>query len=415
MRDVELYRHLLGVEKPWTVKTVALDVKAQRVDVWVEHEEAGKWPCPACDRMLSLYDHSEERSWRHLDSCQFLTFLHARPPRVECPEHGVRQVSLPWTDPRARFTALFERLAIDVLLEASVLAATRILRISWDEAWYLIERAVRRGQLAKRPGVHARIGVDEKSFAKRQRYFTVVCDVEEGTVEYVEEGRRKASLDRYFRSLTLEQLRGIECVAMDMWEPYVQSVREYLPEGDKRIVYDRFHVMGHMNEALDRVRRGENRELLEYELEVLKGTKHLWLYGKENVPEGQRARFEELKRLDLKTGRAWALKENLRRLWQHFTARGALAHWKRWFSWAIRSKLGPVIEVARMIERRLEGVITNFYAHPITNAVSEGLNSKIQRFKMLACGFRNPEHFRTAIFFHCGGLQLYPATHGIPG
>ena len=119
--------------------------------------------------------------------------------------------------------------------------------------------------------------------------------------------------------------------------------------------------------------------------------------------------------MDLKTARAWGLKENLRRLWEHLTLRGARQHWKRWFAWAIRSKLAPVIEVARMIERRLEGVITNFYEHPITNAVSEGLNSKIQKFKQVACGFRNFEHFRTAIFFHCGGLQLYPVTHGIPG
>lgn len=415
MRDIDLYRHLLGLVAPWTVKRVALDVKEQRVDVWVEHEEGRKWSCPACERELPLYDHSEERSWRHLDSCQFLTFLHARPPRVDCPEHGARQVLLPWSDPRARFTALFERLAIDVLLEASVLAATRILRISWDEAWYLIERAVRRGRAAKPTRVHARLGVDEKSFAKRQRYATVVCDVEEGTVEYVEEGRRKASLDPYFRSLTSEQRRGIETVAMDMWEPYVQSVREHVPEGEGRIVYDRFHVMGHMSRAVDQVRRRENRELVTYGLELLKGTKFLWLYAEENVPEGQQARFEELKRMDLKTARAWGLKENLRRLWEHVTSAGAMGHWKRWFAWAIRSKLAPVIEVARMIERRLQGVITNFYAHPITNAVSEGLNSKIQRFKQLACGFRNFDHFRIAIFFHCGGLQLYPVTHGIPG
>src|SRR5881397_734973 len=241
MRDIELYRHLLGLEQPWTVTKVALDVKEQRVDVWVDHAEGLKWPCPACDRKLSFYDHPEERAWRHLDSCQFQTLLHARPPRVECSEHGVRQVSLPWADPRARFTALFERFAIDVLLEASVLAATRILRISWDEAWYLIERAVRRGQLAKAPRIHARIGVDEKAFAKRQRYATIVCDVEGGTVESVEKERRKESLDAYFRSLTPEQLQGIEVVAMDMWEAFVQSVREHLPEGERRIVFDRFH------------------------------------------------------------------------------------------------------------------------------------------------------------------------------
>src|SRR5439155_2808811 len=123
--------------------------KEQRVDVWTEHAADERWPCPECGGGLPLYDHSEERTWRHLDSCQFMTYLHARPPRVECPAHGVRQVRLPWAEPRSRFTALFERLAIDVLKETDVLGATRILRVSWDEAWHLMERAVKRGLLAK--------------------------------------------------------------------------------------------------------------------------------------------------------------------------------------------------------------------------------------------------------------------------
>ena len=142
MRDVELYRHLLGLEEPWTVRSVELKVAEQRVDVWAGHVEGVRWPCPECGTELALYDHAEERVWRHLDSCQFLTYLHAPPPRVECPTHGVRQVRLPWAEARARFTSLFERLAIDVLKETDIRGATRILRISWDEAWHILERAV---------------------------------------------------------------------------------------------------------------------------------------------------------------------------------------------------------------------------------------------------------------------------------
>jgi transposase len=152
MRDTELYRHLLGLETPWTVSRVELDAKTQRVDVFAEHPRGTRWPCPECEEgaaMLAIHDHAPERSWRHLDSCQFMTYLHARPPRVNCPKHGVKQVRLPWADPKARFTALFERFAIDVLLETDVLGATRILRISWDEAWHIQERAVARGMAAK--------------------------------------------------------------------------------------------------------------------------------------------------------------------------------------------------------------------------------------------------------------------------
>src|SRR2546427_2157696 len=166
MRDVELYRHLLGLEEPWTVRSVELNVQEQRVDVWAGHGGDVRWPCPECGTGLALYDHAEERVWRHLDSCQFMTYLHAQPPRVECPTHGVRQVRLPWAEARARFTTLFERLAIDVLKETDIRGATRILRISWDEAWHILERAVERGQRAKRPRVTPHLGVDEKAIAK---------------------------------------------------------------------------------------------------------------------------------------------------------------------------------------------------------------------------------------------------------
>jgi transposase len=136
--------------------------------------------CPDCGAELPVYDHAEERAWRHLDSCQFKTFLHARPPRVRCAEHGVRQVRLPWAEPRSRFTILFERLAVDVLRECDVSGATRILRVSWDEAWGLMERAVRRGQAPRPHRVPELIGVDEKAAAKGHSYLTLVCDLELG-------------------------------------------------------------------------------------------------------------------------------------------------------------------------------------------------------------------------------------------
>ncbi len=149
MRDTELYRHLLGLVAPWEVERVELSAGDERVDVWVRHRDRTRFACPECDTALPVYDHSAERAWRHLDSCAFLTFLHASAPRVACPEHGVRQVRLPWAEPHSRFTTLFERLAIDVLAACDVANAAKLLRISWDEAWHLMDRAVTRGLAAK--------------------------------------------------------------------------------------------------------------------------------------------------------------------------------------------------------------------------------------------------------------------------
>ena len=407
MQDTALYEYLLGLKSPWTVSRVNLDVKGQRVDVWAEHPEDASWECPQCSKKLPLYDHAEERTWRHLDSCQFQTHLHARIPRVECGEHGVVQVMVPWAEPRSRFTLLFERLAIDVLSQCDVTGATRILRISWDEAWGLMERAVKRGRKRKARSVVRRIGVDEKAAAKGHRYLTLVCDLDKGTVEHVGEERKQATLDGYYAGLSKKQLDGIEAVAMDMWEPYIQATLARVPDAAKKIVFDRFHVMGHVGKAVDKVRKQEHRTLMAEDDETLKGSKYLWLYSRENLPESRRAEFAALRRQNLKVGRAWAIKEALRRLWHYVYPAAGMNFWKRWYFWATHSRLEPIREAAKTVKRHIDNILT-YYQHPVTNAMSEGLNSKIQKIKSMACGFRNTENFKTSIYFHCGGLYLYP-------
>src|SRR6266567_7711963 len=282
MRDIELYRHLLGLQPPWTVTGVELGLSEQRIDVWLGHAEGVRFPCPKCGAQLPLYDHAEPRVWRHLDSCQFLTYVHARIPRVWCPDHGVHQVEVPWSLPYARYTTLFECMAIGVLQETDVLGAARILRLSRDETWALMDRAVARGLRRKPARAGPHLGVDEKSIAKGQTYLTLVNDLERGTVEYIGDGRRKSSLDKYYRSLSPEQLGGIEAIAMDMWEPYLLSTREHVPDADAKIVFDRYHVMSHMGGAVDAVRKQEQRALQAAGLETLTGTKYLWLYGADN-------------------------------------------------------------------------------------------------------------------------------------
>ena len=146
MQDKELYQHILGLQSPWSVSEVKLDMESQEIRVRVEHPRGTKFGCPDCQQQLSCYDHVEERLWRHLDSCQFKTILTARVPRVECPTHGVNSVMVPWASPDSRFTMLFERFAIDVLKMTQIVkGAMTILRLKWDCTWNIIERAVARG------------------------------------------------------------------------------------------------------------------------------------------------------------------------------------------------------------------------------------------------------------------------------
>jgi len=409
MKDTELYRYVLGLEEPWDVERVKLDVLNQRIDVWAVHSEGMRWPCPECGEMLSIYDHTLERVWRHLDTCQFKTFLHARVPRVKCQDHGVKQVRVPWAEERSRFTAVFERLAIDVLGACDILSGSRILRVSWDEAWHIMERAVQRGLKKKRRRAK-QIGVDEKTAGRGHDYVTIVSDLKRATVEYVGDDRRQESLDGYFALLSPKACKKIEAIAVDIWDPFLASIREHVPEAEEKIVFDRYHLMVHMIKAVDEVRKEEHRTLKKTGDETLTGSKYLWLYSRENLPERHKDRFQSLKGMHLKTARAWAIKESFRDLWEYRRITWALRHFKAWFFWATHSRLKPVIEKARMFRKYLSQILT-YFRYRITNAVSEGLNSKIETIRKMAYGFRNREHFKTAIYFHCGGLNLYPVTH----
>lgn len=409
MESKELYRQLLGLSEPWTVERVELDVARERVEVYVDHASGTRFACPECARELAAYDHLAERVWRHLDSCQFLTYLHASPPRVSCPEHGVHQVKLPWAEAGSRFTHLFEVLAIDVLQAASVKRAAQILRISWDQAWHLMERAVLRGRAAKGHDIPQQLGVDEKAIAKGHQYMTLVCDLQEASVEYIGEDRKEESLTAYFDAFDQEQRAQIEAISLDMWPAYINACKAKVPGAEDKMVFDRFHIMQHVGQGVDRVRKQEHKALLQQGDETLSRSKYLWLYSAENVPAAAQERFAQIRDSNLKTARAWALKESLREWWSYRSLGWAKRFWQRWYFWATHSRLQPMIDAAKLIARHLPNVLT-YFKHHITNAVAEGLNSKIATVQKRACGFRNRDHFKIAIYFHCGGLDLYPAS-----
>ncbi|MDX1583176.1 MAG: ISL3 family transposase [Thermoanaerobaculia bacterium] len=409
MHDTDLYAKLLGLEKPWGVTNVELKLSELEVHVFVEHGEHA-WECPVCGTECGLYDHQPERVWRHLDTMQYTTLLHASPPRVNCPEHGVKTARLPWAERGSRFTLLFERFAIDVMQIASVEAAAKLLRLSWDEAWHIQTRAVERGLKRKTSQPPTYVGIDEKSFSIGHSYMTVICNLETGKVDWVGEDRTAEAVTEYFDQFTDEQLSRIEGFAMDMWRAYSKAVRDRIPDAEAKIIYDRFHVMQEVNKALDTVRKMEHRALANRGSDALKGTKYLWLSSHENISPKRLPEFDILRQQKLKTSRAWALKETLRDLWDLPTLSEAVQFWKRWFFWASHSQLKPVIKAAKKLKRH-EHRILNYFAHRITNSMAESINGQIERLKRIANGYRNKRNFRTAILFRHGGLDLYPSTH----
>jgi len=377
-------------------------------------DTGGMWPCPICERSGSTYDHTAERAWRHLDSCQFQTFLHARPPRVRCPEHGVHQVRLPWAEPHARFTTLFEHFALVVLKGADVARAAAILRLTWDEAWHLVERAVARGQLAQRTPVPTHLGVDEKAIARGPKYATIVYDLDRGTVVDLARDRQKESLAGYYAGLTPTQRASIQGVSMDLWAPFREATLAALPDAAGKIVYDRFHVTQILIDALDTVRAAEHRERRRAGDRQRGADRRLWWKSRETLTWRQRRRLASLRRTRPKTARAWDLKEQFRQLWSYMREGWAQRFWLRWYARAVRSRLPAIVRAAKRLKLHLPFIVT-FFAHRITNGVAEGINDLIATLQKRAYGYRNFENFKTVVFFHCGGLNLEPVTHRLPG
>ena len=234
--DSELQKHyaqLLGIGSPWEVKTVELKLAEKKVEIELGWQWGAAAKCPECGRECSIHDCAPERTWRHLDTMQFTTLIRARTPRSDCPEHGVKTMQVPWAAPQGRFTLLFEGFAVEVLLASgSISQACELLGISWDTAQEIMRRAVERGLERRQLEELKHLGMDEKSFKRGQSYITLLTDLEESRVLDVVEERTAEAADQLWETLSPEQKQTVEAVAVDMWEPFIQTIQKQVPEAE---------------------------------------------------------------------------------------------------------------------------------------------------------------------------------------
>ncbi len=405
----DLHKHyslLLGLLPPWVVAKVDLKMADRHVEIDVHWPTDERGECPECGRSCAIKDHREERRWRHLDTMQFQTIIKSRVPRSECPEHGVKTIHVPWAGPNSRFTLLFERFAIDVMRAAkSIKEAAQLLGLSWDQVHHIQARAVERGLSRRELDELKHIGIDEKSFLKGHKYASLMVDIDGERVLDVVEGRTLEAANALWAKLPDEIRSGNDAVAMDMWDAFITSTKINAPQAN--IVHDKFHISKYLNEAVDKVRRKEHKEFMSEGDETLKGAKYLFLKNPENMSDNEKERFQSLRKDNLKAGRAWSIKEQFAEFWTYTYQASAKKFFEQWYWWATHSRLKPMADVAKLMKRHLDNILT-YLRHQITNAMMEGFNSKVQTIKANARGYRNFENYRIAILFYCGKLELYP-------
>jgi len=403
------YAMLLGLGEEWTVSDVMLSMGAKRIDIYLEYNVKSA-QCPHCGKLFGVHDQQDERTWRHLDTMQFETLIHARTPRVRCPEHGVRVIELPWARKYSHFTLLFEAFAIEVLKASkSIKHAQRILRINWDQARDIMEAGVNRGLARRQAEEIAFVGMDEKSFLRGKEADDFAClmtDLDNRRILEVARGRSEEGARALIEKALDPVQQYMVCgVAMDMSAPFQKAVRSQMPNAD--VVFDKFHIEKHLNEGVDMVRRRENRLMMKRNDKRLAKTKYVWLKGMEHMSDAAIAHRKDLLRCGLDTGVAFGLKEAFSYFWKSRDKQFAEAHFNDWYTEVVKTGLKPMIKVAKMLKRHLYGLLAWFDSR-ITNSVTEGYNATIQALKAAARGFRNFENFRIVILFYCGKLDMCP-------
>lgn len=399
----ELFEHVLNFGPDWGVSNIEVDDASNRIDVHVEFS-GSKAPCPDSGELLHIYDHREQRRWRHLNMMQYQTWIVCSLPRVKDTDGNVKTVKAPWADINQRFTFWFEAMAIELAqLTKSPTKTGEFLGSSYDVITGIIGRAVRRG-LARRDAENIcveALAIDEKAFRAGHHYITIISCPKSGRVWEVGLGRKQSDTEKLLEGLG-EQigLDQVQAVSIDMWKAYINAVQACLPGAS--IIHDKFHIIAWLNKALDQVRRAEVKTQ-----PVLKKTRYTWLKNTENHTVKQADSFERISQMNLKTSQAWLIKENFKGVYKQHSPIEGFYYFSQWAEEVSRKAIDACQKVATMFTKHLMGIL-NYISYPITNARAEQVNSKIQQLKSISKGYRNFDNFRNAILFYFGKLNLYP-------
>ena len=309
MKDTALYEQLLGLKTPWSVKAVDLSLTDQRVVVEVVLKKGQVWADPTDVTKRAHINGWSERQWRHLDTCQFETVIKARVPQLKYSDGTVEELTVPWAERYSRVTTLMAGFVIQLLQACpTTQAVCTLTRLSWGTVNAIMVCAVERGMLRRTEDEIAYLGIDEKSSEKGHTYASILTDIDRSRVLDLVPERKLDAAVGLLETLTPTQRMAVKAVAMDMWPAFMSATRQCMPQAD--IVHDKFHVSKYLGEAVDAVRKQEHRRLSQTGMSPLTGSKWAWL---RKYPDGRSAEaisFRALNQLNLKTSRAWCIKEN---------------------------------------------------------------------------------------------------------
>jgi len=368
---------------------IAVKPGPEQIVVEIDRLRSRTLRCGVCrGRCRKVHQVEEARRWRDLSLRHLPLVLHYRPRRVRCPHCGVRVEAVPWAQIWVRVTTALARAVSELARHLSWQQTARHFRLDGKSVASIVRRVVAYGLQRRRKGHH---------------YLTVVYDLERGALLWVGEDRTEATLTRFFAPLGQRRSATVRVVCLDMWQAYLKAVQLHAPNA--QVLFDRFHLVQHLNRAVEEVRRSAMRRRSGREKIFFKRTRFLLLKNPWNLKTDERERLSPLVRWNTPIVRAYYLKEAFQLFWDYHQPDRAEQHLRRWMHSAMRSRLQPFKDFVRMLRAHLDGVLT-WTRLRISNGALEGMNNKIKLVSHRSFGFRTVKNFTAAIYHCCAHLPL---------
>lgn len=400
MRDTQLFQLALGLVPPWTVRACAFDADKKRLDIEIDFARGGRFPCPCCAKAQCPVHDTKPQQWRHLDFFQHQAFLHARTPRITCPDCGVKQIEVPWARPGSGFTLLFEALAMTLMQAMPVAAAARLIGEYDTRLWRVLHHWVEAARERADYSAVTRVAIDETAAKRGHDYISLFVDIEEARVIHVADGKSADTVQAFATDLAAHHgdPAAIEEVCIDMSPAFIKGVARSLPNAE--VTFDKFHAVKLVNDAVDQVRRSEAKTRPE-----LKRSRYLWLKNAANLSAEQTSQLGSLSQTNLKTARAYQMRLAFQQMYAEPSHAWGELHLDRWISWARRCRLEPMKAVAKTMQSHRDGILRWFHSR-IANGIIEGINSLVQAAKAKARGYRTLRNLKAITYLIAGKLEL---------
>jgi len=384
------------------------------IQITVRPRKGSSAVCSRCHQPASGYDQLPERRYEFIPFWGFLVFLLYSMRRVSCPRcQAVVVEQVPWGNGKHQLANAYMLFLAHWARRLSWKETAQAFRTSWDKVFDAVEYVVTYGLQHRTFGPIDAIGVDEIQYAKGHKYLTLVYQIDLHVTRLLWVGKERTieSFQGFFTTIGEEVASQIVFVCSDMWEPYWKVIREKCSQALH--ILDRFHIVAKMNTALDEVRAGESRRMAnEGRSPLLKKSRWLLLKREENLKTEQRFRLRDLLRYNLRTVRAYLLKEAFQQLWEYNSPAWAAQFLDEWCRQTMRSRIEPMKKIARSLRKHRELILNYFRAHKLlSSGVVEGLNNKAKVTMRKSYGFRTFRALELALYHSLGKLPEPDSTH----